>query len=186
MQGAEYEQEGALCKVELPWILPADGSHAGSENTVHGHLSIDGLRLSCEVNSTGRAERLRAVIDEALPGGEATYLNTVLRSAGEIEQEGRRRSLAEGKAEREQLWNGPEVRTNIEQLLRKHWESWPDLELPALRGKTPRQAVQDTLGRQQVRALLEDAEMSLRESNGTLGSMENLEWVRRTLGLEDL
>ena len=186
LQGAEYDQEGALCKVELPWILPADGSHAGSENTVHGHLSIDGLRLSCEVNSTGRAERLRAVIDEALPGGEATYLNTVLRSAGEIEQEGRRRSLAEGKAEREQLWNGPEVRTNIEQLLRKHWESWPDLELPALRGKTPRQAVQDTLGRQQVRALLEDAEMSLRESNGTLGSMENLEWVRRTLGLEDL
>ncbi|MDO5675658.1 MAG: hypothetical protein Q4G66_12210 [bacterium] len=186
LQGAEYDREGALCKVELPWILPADGRHAGSENIVHGHLSIDGLRLSWEVNSAERTERLRTAIDEALPGGETTYLNTVVQTTEEIEQEGRHRSLTEEETKREELWNDPEVRADIEQFLRKHWESWPDLELPALQGKTPRQAVQDELGREQVRALLEDAEMTMRKSNGTLGSMADLEWVRRTLGLEDV
>lgn len=82
--------------------------------------------------------------------------------------------------------NHPEVKAHIEQMMRKHWEAWPDMELPALQGRTPRQAVQNELGRQQVSALLEDAEKSCREGDGNLGGMENLEWVRRTLGIEKL
>lgn len=34
------------------------------------------------------------------------------------------------------------------------------------------------------RALLEDAEKSCREDDRHFGSMDNLEWVRRALGLE--
>jgi hypothetical protein len=58
------------------------------------------------------------------------------------------------------------------------------MELPALGGKTPRQAVKNKLGRQQVSALLEDAERNCESKDGTLGSLENLQRVRRELGLE--
>jgi hypothetical protein len=69
-------------------------------------------------------------------------------------------------------------------MMRKHWEAWPDMELPALGGKTPRQAVKNKLSRQQVVALLEDAERNCRSQNDALGDLENLQRVRRELGLE--
>ena len=58
------------------------------------------------------------------------------------------------------------------------------MELPALQGRTPRQAVRDELGRQQVNALLEDGEKSCWEGDGAMGSLENIENVRRALGLD--
>lgn len=172
-----------MWKLELPRILLADGKHAGMDNTVHGHQRFE---LDLRGHSGERAERLRALIEKALPETEATYLNTVVQSAEDMDQEERILSLAEEEAEREALRNAPAVRAHIEEIMRKHWESWPDMELSALQGKTPRQAVQDELGRQQVNALLEDAERTCRKNNGALGSIENLQWVRRTLGLEKL
>ena len=182
---AEYDNTGALRKVEIPWMLPANAKHGGMENTVHGHLIIDGTKMTCEVNSAERAERLRAIIDKSLPNGEAAYKTTVIQSADSMMRNAQSSSVTD-KGEHEELMNHPEVKAHIEQMMRKHWEAWPDMELPALQGRTPRQAVRDELGRQQVSALLEDAEKSCREGDGTLGSVENLAWVRRSLGLEKL
>ena len=84
-----------------------------------------------------------------------------------------------------ELIHHPEVKTQIEQMMRKHWEAWQDMELP-MQGKTLRQAVRHKLGRQQVMALLEDAEKTFREGDSSLGGMENLQWVRRVLDLEKL
>ncbi len=69
-------------------------------------------------------------------------------------------------------------------MMRTHWEKWPDMVLPALHGKTPRQAVREKLGRQLVNVILEDAERNCRNANGTMGSLDNLLKVRRELGLE--
>jgi hypothetical protein len=184
LEEAQYDNNGDLLKIEIPWLLPANAAHAGMENTVHGHLIIAGLKMTCEVNSAERAERLRAIIEERLPEGEATYKTTVIQSADSMM---RNAPPSNGPAPGdEELMNLPEVRAHIEQMMRKHWEAWPDMELPALQGRTPRQAVKDEFGRRQVSALLEDAEKSCREGDGTLGSRENLEWVRRALGLEKL
>lgn len=185
LEDAEYDSTGALRKVVIPWLLPANETHAGMENTVHGRLIINGSKMTCEVNSAERAERLRAIIEKSLPGGEARYKTTVIQSADSMMRNAPSSSAADD-ADHEELMNHPEVKARIEQMMRKHWEAWPDMELPALQGMTPRQAVRDELGRQQVSALLEDAEKSCREGDGSLGSMENLEWVRRTLGLEEL
>jgi hypothetical protein len=43
-------------------------------------------------------------------------------------------------------------------FLREQYESWPDRPLPALGGKTPRQAARSKRGRIQVRALVDEAE----------------------------
>lgn len=185
LEEAEYDNSGALRKVEIPWLLPANEKHAAMGNTVHGRLNIDGSKMTCEVNSAERAKRLRTIIKKILPGSEAVYKTTVIQSAESLIRNAPP-SSATYDEEHEELMNNPEVKAHIEQMMRKHWEAWPDMKLPALQGKTPRQAVRDGLGRQQVGALLEDAEKSCREGDGTLASMENLEWVRRTLGLEKL
>ena len=179
---AEFDQNGDLHKVEIPWIMPANAKHAGMENTVHGRLVIDDTRMTCEVNSAERAGRLRDLIEKSLSGGKAVYQATVIQSAEAMMRDAPPSTST--SRENEELMKHPEIRAHIEQMMRKHWEAWPDMELPALNGKTPRQTVRDELGRQQVNALLEDAERNCRASDGTMGSLENLQRVRRTLGLE--
>lgn len=181
LEEAEFDKNGDLRKVEIPWLLPANAKHGGMENTMHGRLIIEGSKMTCEVNSAERAERLRGIIDKSLTGGDAVYQTTVIQSPEAMMRDAPPTAAVAGD---EELMNQPEVKAQIEQMMRNHWEKWPDMELPALQGKTPRQAVQDDLGRQQVNALLEDAEHNCRSSNGAMGSPENLQRVRRTLGLE--
>lgn len=180
LEEAEFDADGCLRKVEIPWLLPA--KHGGMENTLHGRLFIDGAKMSCEVNSAERAERLRAIIGQNLSVEEAKFKTTVIQSARTMMRDAPPVPVPDG--EHEELMKHPELRTHIEQMMRKHWEAWPDMELPALRGRTPREAVRDESGRQQVNALLEEAEYNCRSSKGTAGSLEDLQRVRRTLGLE--
>jgi len=182
LEEAKFDSKGDLRKVEIPWLVEANAKHAGMENTVHGRIIIDGKKMTCEVNSAERAERLRAIIEKKLPGGDAAYKTMVVQSAEAMMREST--SSASEDAEHEALMNHTEVHAHIEKMMSKHWEAWPDIELPALRGKTPRQAVRNKLGRQQVTALLEEAERNCRSKDGTLGSLENLQRARRELGLE--
>jgi hypothetical protein len=182
LEEAKFDSKGGLRKVEIPWLVAANAKHGGMENTIHGRLIIDGKKMTCEVNSAERAERLRTIIKKKLTGGEAIYKTTVVQSADAMMRE--RTPAVSEDAEHEELMNSPEVRAHIEEVMRKHWEAWPDMELPALGGKTPRQAVKNKLGRRQVSALLEDAERSCRSQDGTLGDLENLQRVRRELGLK--
>jgi hypothetical protein len=179
---AEFDLQGNLSKVEIPWLMPSNPKHGGMDNTLHGRLVINGSEMTCEVNSAERAGRLRAIIEKSLPAGEATYQTTVIQSAERMMRDAPPSSSDSGT--NEELMAHPEVRSHIDQMMRKHWEKWLDMELPALHGKTPRQAVRDELGRRLVNALLEDAERSCRSSNGAMGSLENILKVRRELNLE--
>jgi len=65
--------------------------------------------------------------------------------------------------------------------LKAHYATWPDIALPALAGKTPRQALESASGRAQVEALLKDMEHT---SHGTpLASAYDFDDLRRALGL---
>ncbi len=183
LEEAEFDNNGELRKVEIPWLLPANAGHGGMENTIHGHVFIAGLKMTCEVNSAERAERLRGIIEQKLSAEEARYKTTVIQSAEAMMRNAPPSTAAAG--EHEELMRNPEVRAKVAEIMRKHWEEWPDMALPALQGKTPREAVRDELGRQQVKALLEDAEQTFRSgNNGPLGELENRVMVRSELGLE--
>ena len=52
----------------------------------------------------------------------------------------------------------PEVQAQVAKMFSRHWESWPDLEIPALGGISPREAIKTPDGREAVEALLEEAE----------------------------
>ena len=58
----------------------------------------------------------------------------------------------------EKLMQHPEVRANLAQMVAVHWEGWVDEKIPALGGKSPRQAVKTADGRESVEALLRSAE----------------------------
>ena len=52
----------------------------------------------------------------------------------------------------------PEIREHLGEMFSKHWETWVDESIPALGGRTPRDAVTTADGREAVEALLQDAE----------------------------
>ena len=185
LEEAEFDGQGGLVRVEIPWLKQGNAKHGGMENTLHGRILINGREMSCEVNSAERAQRLRALIEERLAPDEARYRTTVIQSAEAMMRE--EESDAAGSEDRgahDELMALPEVRARIDEMMRKHWEAWPDMELPALRGRTPRQAAADALGRQMVSAMLEDAERNCLDSNGAMGSPEIFSKIRQELGLE--
>jgi hypothetical protein len=142
---------------------------------------IEGLTLNCEVNSAERAKRLRKIIKDSLPDQIAKYKTTTIES---VETAMKNKQPTAPSAEKQQeLMNNPEVAEAVAAMLRKHWETWPDIELPILHGKTPRQAVKTEIGRLQVQVLVEDAEANCLSHNDTMGTMDDMRKLRAELGL---
>jgi hypothetical protein len=52
----------------------------------------------------------------------------------------------------------PEVQAAMAEIMRNHYRAWVDEKLPALRGRTPREAVRDADGREAVAALILELE----------------------------
>jgi Protein of unknown function (DUF2384) len=52
----------------------------------------------------------------------------------------------------------PEVQAQLRGMMARHYDTWVDEKLPALQGKTPREAVRTAAGREKVEALIRDIE----------------------------
>ncbi len=52
----------------------------------------------------------------------------------------------------------PEIQVQIAEAMRAHYRDWPSQKLPALKGKTPLQAIRTRDGKEMVAALLMDFE----------------------------
>ncbi|HEX6835111.1 MAG TPA: hypothetical protein VF334_00990, partial [Polyangia bacterium] len=68
-------------------------------------------------------------------------------------------------------------------VLQQHYATWADVPLPALDGKTPRQAARSQRGRAQVRALVDDIERGTLAQPG--GDTVDFDAMREELGLDD-
>jgi hypothetical protein len=189
LEGATRDQSGAVVAATLRWIRETEnerGSNALLSSTVLATLSLEGTRLRAEVNSADRAERLRAEV-ERLAGPLVRHRATVVRSMRRLLDERRDRPPTAGElaARREQaeLAQLPEVRAKLRELAARHWSSWLDSPIPALRGRTPREAAADPVGREKVEALLCDAERNARPDDA-FKHPDHLTRVRVELGLE--
>ncbi len=93
-------------------------------------------------------------------------------------------NLDSHSAEHDALMQDPELRRHVADTVKKHWERWVDMELLALGGRTPREAVKDSDGREAVEALLVDAER-LGDNDPDMGEMNRngTQLVRKILGL---
>ncbi len=167
LEEAEFDAAGNLRKVEFSWQKQGNKKHKSWDNTVLGHIEIEGSGMTIEVNSENRAQKIRALIEKMLPG--ARYKTTVIESlqamlAGKEEQ-GETASSRQRRKEQEELNSRPEVQVLLAEHLRQHFNAWPEIKLPALGGKTPMQAVKTRDGREMVEALLLDFERRSKHTN---------------------
>lgn len=185
LTGAEFEPGGELHKIEFSWEKRGNKKHKEWDNTILGHLCIDGATLTAEVNSENRAQKFKALMEELLPG-KARYKTTVIQSPqamlARAEEEGETARSKQIRKEQEELNSRPEVQAQIAEYMRQHYRNWPEEKLPALNGKTPLQAIKTEDGKEMVEALLMEFERSGKRTTPPLDPAIIAE-LRESLGL---
>ena len=157
-------------------LRPGNGLHKSWENTVVGHGQLLGTSLQLETNSMSRADALRARVEGAC-GDLISH-----RAREHADPVSDKASLSAKSRDNASEPSSPEAEQLVLEFKRRHYAVWPDQPLPALDGKTPREAVQTAGGRGAVDVLLE--EMENLEQRGGEGASFDFSLVRSELGLE--
>ncbi len=146
-----------------------------------GHIVLKETRLILEVTSKERGERGRRRLEQ-LAGHVLKHRATEHRA---LEQ-----AMKEHKPQAEEPEPGipglsrEEKQRLIREWLDRHYRRWPDVPLPALKGKTPRQAAAHARSRPQLVDLLKSLEHN--EARGILhdGEPYDFGWLWQELGLD--
>lgn len=162
LHDAERDAAGTLRAVRFPWLRADPSTEVLSGNTVLGWLEIRAQRLAVCVNSEAREQRVRGLVTEAL-GDRARFLLTETESTERAWTDARTgsrpsASRAQIGRETERLAAIPEIARAMMELIAKQYERWPDEHLPALDGRTPREAVKNAEGREAVAAIIAEIE----------------------------
>jgi hypothetical protein len=160
LEDGKFNRSGMLVETMVPWIKRTDGKRAGLETVLMGRIRIEDRKLTVEVNSAARAKTIRALIERSL-GKRVRYRRTRKQSLESVVPPmpgGPGVRMASRSAEDNELMQHPEVRAQLEAIQRRHYESWPEVPLPALNGCTPLEAVKEADGREMVEALLNQFE----------------------------
>lgn len=182
---AEFNAAGELHRIEFAWEKHGNKMREDWNNTVLGHIRIEGKKLTAEVNSEVRANKFRKIMTELLPD-KARYKSTVVESPqamlARTKNRGETARSRKIQQQQDELNSLPEVQAQIAEFMRQHYRKWPEEKLPALKGLTPLQAVKTSDGREMVEALLVDFERNGKNTNPPLDPAIITE-LRERLGL---
>jgi SEC-C motif len=184
LEDAKFDVKGALIEALIPWVKRTDLKRSSLETVLVGRIRIKDRKLTVEVNSAERARAFRALIDRT-PDAAARYRRTrkqPLESAIPSMPPGPDVQLAPRSVEDRELMEHPEVRAKLEQFQRRHYETWPEIPLPALNGRTPLEAIKDADGREMVEALITQFERDASSMPVPVGPDVFVK-LRRRLGL---
>jgi hypothetical protein len=181
LESAERDPEGRLLRVSFSWKVAGNPRHKGWGSTVLGHIEIDGDQLVANVNSAGRAARLRSIVEEAL-GEQAVYRTTGIESVEDALAAHRARSDEPEERDTPALSDHPEIRARLRELMWAHYDDWVSEAIPALGGLTPLEAVEQPAGRDKVEALIAQIERHGRSMEPPLDD-EITRRLRERLGL---
>jgi Protein of unknown function (DUF2384) len=162
LDGAEFGKDGKLHSVALDWRKKGNAKIPSWDNTILGNIKISGHSLVAEGNSENRANRLRREIEKRL-GSLARHESTTAQTTDEMLAKAANRIKA--------------------QAIQKQVEDWVHQKIPALRGRTPLQAVRDPDGREIVESLLLDWERRTEEGAYQPGIRPDFNAVRKLLSL---
>ena len=184
LEAADLDGDGKLRKVQFDWLTKGNRKMPTWENTILGNITISGRTLVAEVNSEGRAVRLRAEIEKRL-GSSVVHKSTAIKPIEELLANPPKRKASKKKFEEDeaQILRDPEVRGHLQQSLQKMIEGWVHQKVPALGNRTPAQAVQDPDGRQIVEALLLEWERDASEGRFPGGIRPDMNAIRKLLNL---
>lgn len=144
----------------------------GVPDTVVAEVELNGNELVGEVNSRQRADTLRATIADAIPDSE--FIHDSMRSIDEAIANHEPRELPAQVS-----LNDPAVRETLAAFIADQEDRWLDEPIPALGGRTPRDAVTDPIGREQLSQLLDSFPVP---DDSDIGAM-NPQRLRSALGL---
>lgn len=176
LEGATFDAAGDLLTAEIPWVSEGESMVIGRPVSL-GTITIEPGSLVAEVNSEARAARFRELADTMLPDG-CRHVSTVLEPIDAALAAHRREEPADDEVDINDL---PEVQAMITEQLRAHYRAWPEMEIPALSGLTPLQAIRTPEGREMVEALLLDIEQRSAAQSGM--RPEIVAELRQTLNL---
>ena len=127
------------------WLSkPGKGSKGGLGNMIHGTLEMRGKALVLEVNSAERAARGAAMIGKAT----GALLRPPLTAIQTVDQ-ARAAHVESTPSATDEI--PPEIAQEVvHSHMTRHYRETLDQPIPALKGKTPRQAVKTTAGRKRV------------------------------------
>ncbi len=176
----EHEEKSAV----IHWSKQRKG-RGKDETVVQAVFRIQATTLVAEVNSAKRAQRARKEIERRL-GKDAVYLGTEIHSTEgalkKADQNARSEDAVKRAEEQARLMSLPEVQAMLRREMEKHWASWPDTPVPALRGMTPRKAAKDPIGRELLESLLLDFESKNRHVPDAFNRVDT-EKLRKELGM---
>ena len=180
---SERDEAGELVAVEIPWVRVGNPQNPDWQNTVLGQIEIRRGIMTVNVNSQARADAIGDEIDNRL-GPRVRQKSVEVESVEQMMAKAAVASSPAARADRErenaELQQAPEVQAYLAELNAEHWRTWPDIPLPALSGKTPRQAATTPAGRERLEVLF--LEFSAYE--GKPNAMQpDLVALRRDLGM---
>jgi hypothetical protein len=184
LDDAKFDVSGAVIEALIPWVKRTDPKRSSLETVLMGRIRIQGRKLTVEVNSAERARKIRALIENSL-GVRVRYRRTrkqALEGSVPPMPAGPGVQVAPRGVEDSELMQIPEVRAQLEEFQRRHYESWPEIPIPALDGRTPLEAVKDADGREMVEALITQFERDVGATQVPTGP-EVFAALRRRLGL---
>ena len=161
------------------WLRGAPGEEG---RTILGSIGIQGGELVLECNSRERQARARGLLDR-LAGGALKHL----RDESTTQQELKRRvseKPRESRPAKKEIPPEVEMRL-VTEALERHYARWLDVALPALGGKTPRQATKTDAGRRKLAMLLRDLENAEERKRKDGEPFFNVARLRAELGIEE-
>jgi len=158
LQNAHYHKDGSLQRADWDWNRLGHKQSPGMSNTILGNLLIEGNKLTVEVNSAERAQKIRRMIENRLGSRVRFKMDEITPFRPEEALASRKTGRSQKSSSHESLMQDPEVQQYLAETIRAHWEGWVDMKIPALGNRTPREAIRTADGREAVEGLLIDFE----------------------------
>ena len=141
-------------------------------------ITVSEGKLLLHCNSRKRLRENRKWL-EKLAGAQLVHVSDLFRSA-----EDAKRMAREGTGGPPPEPPDAAERDLVQQFQEQHYAKWPDLPLPALQGKTPREAARSKAGRAALEAILRDIENGEERRRRETGVGVDMGKIRRELKLE--
>jgi hypothetical protein len=151
-----------------------------TSRVVLANLKLSGKALELSVNSRHRLERARSFLEPLLAGVIAEPAVTI-KSAEEAFAEQRKAPVQPARPIPRRVQRDVTLR-----YLDSYYRNWLDDKIPALGGRTPREAARNFDGREQLVALLKELENRGARQAKDAGFVYDTLWLWRELGIEQL
>jgi hypothetical protein len=156
------------------FLRPESEAQAGQELTLVGEARVSGAALRLDTNSVKRADALRERVEATC---QARIRHRAREHADPLSSK-----APPAKRDEARPSPPPEAREFVLEYKRRYYADWIDQPVPALGGKTPRQAARSKSGRTAVDVLLKDMEHL--EQRLTDGTAFDFSGIRRELGVD--